>query len=154
MAYTKKPVNSAAPSNNKTWTKDDLNVLQSLAARGASTVEIAKILGRTKASIWCRKSSMGLGGRLASSKGKGISAPTTVSTKVRGAKKKITVEPVKTETQKLVSPKTNKAQPKAQPQPQPQPQSQTTVYANAVQGLADLKKLAEITGAKIVITLE
>jgi hypothetical protein len=150
MAYTKKPVNSAAPSNNKEWTKDDLNILQSLAAKGASTVEIAKILGRTKASIWCRKSSMGLGGRLASSKGKGISAPTTVSTKVRGAKKKITIDPVKTETKKLVSPKANKPQPTAQPIAQPQ----TTVYANAVQGLADLKKLAEITGAKIVITLE
>ncbi len=150
MAYTKKPVNTAAPSNNKAWTKDDLNILQSLAAKGASTVEIAKILGRTKASIWCRKSTMGIDGRLASSKGKGISAPTTVSTKVRGAKKKINVEPVKMETKKLVSPKVNKPQPTAHPQPQ----SQTTVYANAVQGLADLKKLAEITGAKIVITLE
>jgi hypothetical protein len=43
MAYEKKPVNTAAPSNNKAWTKDDLNILQSLAAKGASTVEIAKI---------------------------------------------------------------------------------------------------------------
>ena len=56
------------------------------------------------------------------------------------------------ETKKLVSPKANKPQQTAQSQPQPQ--TQTTVYANAVQGLADLKKLAEITGAKIVITLE
>jgi len=145
MAYEKKPVNTAAPSNNKAWTKDDLNILQSLAAKGASTVEIAKILGRTKASIWCRKSSMGIDRRLASSKGKGIVAPTTVSTKIRGGKKKLKIETPKMETQKN---ETKMSLPKANPAPQ------TTVYANAVQGLMDLKKLAKVTGAKIVITLE
>jgi hypothetical protein len=145
MAYTKKPVNSDAPSNNKEWTKDDLNILQSLAAKGASTVEIAKILGRTKASIWCRKSTMGLGVRLASSKGKGIIAPTTVSTKTRGDKKKLKIETPKMATQKK---ETKMGISKENPVPQ------TAVYANAVQGLMDLKKLAKVTGAKIVITLE
>lgn len=145
MAYTKKPVNTQAPSNNKTWTKDDLNILQSLAAKGSSTAEIAKILGRTKASIWCRKSTMGIEGRLTSSKGSGIVAPTTVSTKVRGGKKKIKIEAPKLETKKKETPMASSA---------PTPAKQTTVYADAVQGLKDLKKLAEITGAKIVITLE
>jgi len=145
MAYTKKPVNTQAPSNNKTWTKDDLNILQSLAAKGSSTAEIAKILGRTKASIWCRKSTMGIKGRLTSSKGSGIVAPTTVSTKVRGGKKKIKIEAPKLEAKKKETPMASSA---------PTPAKQTTVYADAVQGLKDLKKLAEITGAKIVITLE
>lgn len=147
MAYTKKPVNTQAPSNNKTWTKDDLNILQSLAAKGSSTAEIAKILGRTKASIWCRKSTMGIKGRLTSSKGSGIVAPTTVSTKVRGGKKKVKIEAPKLETKK-------KETSMASSTPASTPVKQTAVYANAVQGLKDLKKLAEITGAKIVITLE
>lgn len=145
MAYTKKPVNTQAPSNNKMWTKDDLNILQSLAAKGASTAEIAKILGRTKASIWCRKSSMGIEGRLTSSKGSGIVAPTTVSTKVRGEKKKIKIEAPKLEKKKKETPMASTTI---------APSKKTTVYGEAVQGLKDLKKLAEITGAKIVITLE
>lgn len=144
MAYAKKPVNTEAPSNNKVWSKDDLNILQSLAAKGSSTAEIAKILGRTKASIWGRKSMMGIKGRLSSSKGSGISAPTTIGTKMRGAKKKIQIQAPKLEVAKEKTP----SQPLANKAPQ------TTVYGNAVQGLKDLKKLAEITGAKIVITLE
>ena len=145
MAYTKKPVNMEAPSNNKMWTKDDINILQSLAAKGSSTAEIAKILGRTKASVWGRKSMMGIKGRLSSSKGSGISAPTTISTNARSGKQKIKIETPTMETQKKES-KMNPS--KANPAPQP------TMYANAVQGLMDLKKLAKVTGAKIVITLE
>jgi hypothetical protein len=144
MTYLKKPVKSCLSSSNKVWTKEDLGILESLASRGASSIEIANILGRTRASILCRKSTMGLGGRLASSKGKGT-APATIKSKI-----KVDEEKPKTETHvikiqknknKMGISKTNQL-------------SDIPMYVNSIQGLRDLKKLAKLTGAKIVITLE
>ena len=45
MAYTKKPVDPKAPSNNKTWTKNDDRMLKEMATSGSSTAQIAIALG-------------------------------------------------------------------------------------------------------------
>jgi hypothetical protein len=144
MTYLKKPVKSGLSSSNKVWTKEDLGILESLASRGASSIEIANILGRTRASILCRKSTMGLGGRLASSKGKGI-APAIIKSKIKvdGKKQKTEnhVTKIQKDENKMGISKTKQL-------------SDIPMYVNSIQGLRDLKKLAKLTGAKIVITLE
>ena len=138
--YKKKPVNSAAPSNNKIWTAEEDATLRKMAEEKSTTAKIAKVLGRTKASIWGRKSILGIKTRLLSSKGHNISVPTTLSTKNRGAKSKMgnaTVNVVK------VSNKPNKTQ---------------TPVEKSYQGMCYefdmLSKLAKQTGAKIVVTFE
>jgi len=83
MAYAKKPVNPEAPSNHKVWTKQDDSILKEMVQKRATSAQIAIALGRTKASVWGRKYTLGLKGRLSSSKGKGIFAPTTISEKNR-----------------------------------------------------------------------
>jgi hypothetical protein len=144
MTYLKKPVKSGVSSSNKVWTKEDLGILESLASRGASSIEIANILGRTRASILCRKSTMGLKGRLSSSKGKGI-APTIIKSKIKVDGEKLKNETyiikIQKDENKIGLSKTNQL-------------SDIPMYANSIQGLRDLKKLAKLTGAKIVITLE
>lgn len=144
MTYLKKPVKSGLSSSNKVWTKEDLGILESLASRGASSIEIANILGRTRASILCRKSTMGLGGRLASSKGKGI-VPAIIKSKIKvdGKKPKTETHVIKIQKDenKMGLSKTKQL-------------SDIPMYVNSIQGLRDLKKLAKLTGAKIVITLE
>ena len=86
MTYVKKPVNSAAPSNNKVWTAQEDAILTEMAQSKSTTAKIAMVLGRTKASIWGRKSMLGIKSRLSSSKGQNISVPTTLSTKNRRPK--------------------------------------------------------------------
>ena len=69
MAYSKNPVNPKAPSNNASWTKKDDAILKEMASGKSTTDQIAVALGRTKASVWGRKSNLGVKDRLASSKG-------------------------------------------------------------------------------------
>ena len=71
-------VNSVCPSNNKRWTAKDDQILRQMVKDKANTAQVAIVLGRTKASIWGRKSFLGLEERLSSSKGKSVSAPTTL----------------------------------------------------------------------------
>lgn len=134
MSYTKKPVNPQAPSNNKVWSKNDDTILKEMASKGSSTAQIAVALGRTKASVWGRKWGLGIKGRLASSKGTGISAPLTVTTKKRtsmGSNRSVSIKT----TLKEKSP--NRP-------------------ANPMQSLdfRTLSRLAKESGAKIVITFE
>ena len=134
MAYTKKPVDPKAPSNNKTWTKNDDRMLKEMATSGSSTAQIAIALGRTKASVWGRKWGLGIKGRLASSKGTGIAAPTSLTTKKRGNSPVVKVENIKT-TIKEKSPK------------------RSAFKSNDLDFQA-LSRLAKESGAKIVITFE
>ena len=141
MAYVKKPVNQSAPSNNQLWSDSDVQLLKDLAQRGSSTSQIAKALGRTKASVWGRKSMMGIKGRLASSKGQNIDVPTTVSKKNRkSATKNSTVVAKKTEEKVIkVTAKGAKDQ---------------NSFTKAASDFEMLSRLAKQTGAKIVITFE
>jgi hypothetical protein len=102
----------------------------------ATTAQVAIVLGRTKASVWGRKSMLGLDGRLSSSKGKGVSAPTTLRTQTRSE------VPAKPTAPVIKSKRGRKP-------------GSTAVQAT-VQTLdfATLSKLAKASGAKIVITFE
>jgi hypothetical protein len=131
--YAKKEVNPIAPSNNKRWTKNDDQILRQMVKEKATTAQVAIVLGRTKSSVWGRKSFLGLDGRLSSSKGKGITAPTTLRTRTRS---KSTVAPV------------IKAKKRRKPG--------STVVQTSVQSLdfTTLSRMAKESGAKIVITFE
>lgn len=126
-----KTINHLAPSNNRRWNRKDDQILRQMVKEKATTSEVALALGRTKASVWGRKSSLGLGGRLASSKGKpGISAPTTLGTKTRTqTSAKIQEKPVETKKSQIPSGMENL-------------------------DLATISQLAKRSGAKIVITFE
>jgi len=137
MAYVKNPVNSKAPSNNALWTKKDDAILNEMASSKSTTAQIAIALGRTKASIWGRKSMLGIKGRLASSKGKDVMAPTTLGTKTRRWGSDSAV-------------KTKKATKSAKTISEPRVVEQTNISMD----FASLSKLAKQTGAKIVITFE
>ena len=133
MKYTKNPVNPKAPSNNALWTKKDDAILKEMASNKSTTAQIAVSLGRTKSSVWGRKSMLGIKGRLASSKGQSLFAPTTLGTKNR----KIPEAMV-----------TIKAKTRVSPEPRVVEQS------NISMDFASLSKLAKESGAKIVITFE
>lgn len=133
MTYMKKPVNPKAPSNNALWTKKDDSLLKEMASNKSTTAQIAIALGRTKASVWGRKSMLGIKGRLASSKGQNVFAPTTLGTKNR----KSTEAMVKVKAKTKVS-----AEPRVVEQ------------TNISMDFATLSRLAKESGAKIVITFE
>lgn len=138
MAYTKKPVDPKAPSNNKTWTKNDDLILKEMATSGSSTAQIAIALGRTKASVWGRKWTLGIKGRLASSKGTGITAPVSIGTKKRREAtvvNKSTGEVRIKTTLKEKSPK-------------------RSALKSGDLNFQTLSRLAKESGAKIVITFE
>lgn len=133
MAYTKKPVNPKAPSNNALWTKKDDAILKEMASNKSTTAQIAIALGRTKASVWGRKSALGIKGRLASSKGQNVIAPTTLTSNNRRSIE--TAVRVKTKTKVSAEPR-------------------VVEKTNVSMDFATLSKLAKQTGAKIVITFE
>ena len=133
MAYTKKPVNPKAPSNNALWTKKDDAILKEMASNKSTTAQIAIALGRTKASVWGRKSALGIKGRLASSKGQNVIAPTTLTSNNRRSIE--TAVRVKTKTKVSAEPR-------------------VIEKTNVSMDFATLSKLAKQTGAKIVITFE
>jgi hypothetical protein len=137
MSYTKNPVNPKAPSNNALWTKKDDAILKEMAFNKSTTAQIAVSLGRTKSSVWGRKSMLGIKGRLASSKGQNLFAPTTLGTKNRRWGSDSMVQPNKsTKSTKTVK--------------KPRVIEQTNIPMD----FASLSKLAKQTGAKIVITFE
>jgi hypothetical protein len=136
MAYTKNPVNPKAPSNNALWTKKDDSILKEMASNKSTTSQIAVALGRTKASVWGRKSMLGIKGRLSSSKGQDVTAPTTLSTKNRR------------NSGTMVTAKKPMAQIKQISE------AQVVQQTNISMDFASLSKLAKQTGAKIVITFE
>lgn len=133
MSYTKKPVNPKAPSNNALWTKKDDAILKEMASNKSTTAQIAIALGRTKASVWGRKSMLGIKGRLASSKGQNVIAPTTLTSNNR--RKTEAMVTVKTKTKVSAEPRVVKK-------------------TNISMDFDTLSKLAKQTGAKIVITFE
>ena len=133
MSYTKKPVNPKAPSNNALWTKKDDAILKEMASNKSTTAQIAIALGRTKASVWGRKSALGIKGRLASSKGQNVIAPTTLTSNNRRSIE--TAVRVKTKTKVSAEPR-------------------VVEKTNVSMDFATLSKLAKQTGAKIVITFE
>lgn len=131
MTYMKKPVNPKAPSNNALWTKKDDAMLKEMASNKSTTAQIAIALGRTKASVWGRKSMLGIKARLSSSKGQNVFAPTTLSTKKRSASATPVTKVVKTVREAKV-----------------------VEQANISMDFATLSRLAKESGAKIVITFE
>lgn len=135
MSYTKKPVNPKAPSNNALWTKKDDAILKEMASNKSTTAQIAIALGRTKASVWGRKSMLGIKGRLASSKGQTVVAPTTLTSNNRRSQE----EMVKAKNPKQVKSVS-----------EPRVIEQKSISAD----FAALSALAKQTGAKIVITFE
>ena len=140
MTYVKKPVNSAAPSNNKVWTAQEDAILTEMAQSKSTTAKIAMVLGRTKASIWGRKSMLGIKSRLSSSKGQNISVPTTLSTKNR--RPKSAMKPQQTHVVKVEA-KSAKTK-----------MSKMGKISKMSSEFGMLSKLAKETGAKIVITFE
>lgn len=136
MTYVKNPVNPKAPSNNAVWTKKDDAILNEMASNKSTTAQIAIALGRTKASIWGRKSMLGIKGRLSSSKGQNVFAPTTLGTKTRRESGSMVQTKKSTKSPKYVS--------------EPRVVEQTNISMD----FASLSKLAKQTGAKIVITFE
>ncbi len=137
MAYIKNPVNPKAPSNNALWTRKDDAILKEMASNKSNSDQIAVALGRTKASVWGRKSMLGIKTRLASSKGKKVMAPTTLGTKTR-----------RWGSDSMV--KTKKATKSTKAVSEPRVVEQTNISID----FASLSKLAKQTGAKIVITFE
>lgn len=131
-----KSINVACPSNNKRWTAKDDQILRQMLRDRATTAQVAIVLGRTKSSIWGRKSFLELDGRLSSSKGKGISAPRTVGTKNRR--------------------KTSSAAPAPVLKKAPVKAATPNYIPAEMQGLSleSISKMAKETGAKIVITFE
>ena len=83
--------NPKAPSNNRSWSTADDSTLIKMARGGASAAEIAKILGRTVTAVSARKYNLHVDVRLASSKGKGVDAPKTVSIKKKTKRKELPV---------------------------------------------------------------
>ena len=140
MTYVKKPVNSAAPSNNKVWTAQEDAILTEMAQSKSTTAKIAMVLGRTKASIWGRKSMLGIKSRLSSSKGQNISVPTTLSTQNR--RPKSAMKPQQTNVVKVEA-KAAKTK-----------MSKMSKISKMSSEFGMLSKLAKETGAKIVITFE
>ena len=140
MTYVKKPVNSAAPSNNKVWTAQEDAILTEMAQSKSTPAKIAMVLGRTKASIWGRKSMLGIKSRLSSSKGQNISVPTTLSTKNR--RPKSAMQPQQTNVVKVEA-KAAKTK-----------MSKMSKISKMSSEFGMLSKLAKETGAKIVITFE
>lgn len=134
--YAKKEVNPIAPSNNKRWTKNDDQILRQMVKEKATTAQVAIVLGRTKSSVWGRKSFLGLDGRLSSSKGKGVTAPTTLRTQTRSG----SVAPVI---------KTKRGR-----KPSVTPVSAPTQATVQSLDFATLSRMAKASGAKIVITFE
>ena len=137
MAYIKNPVNPKAPSNNALWTRKDDAILKEMASNKSNSDQIAVALGRTKASVWGRKSMLGIKARLASSKGKKVMAPTTLGTKTR-----------RWGSDSMV--KTKKATKSTKTVSEPRVVEQTNISID----FASLSKLAKQTGAKIVITFD
>jgi hypothetical protein len=83
--------NPKAPSNNRSWSTSDDSTLIKMARGGASASEIAKILGRTIMAVTTRKHTLRVDVRLASSKGKGVDVPKSLSVKNRKKRKELPV---------------------------------------------------------------
>lgn len=151
MTYVKKAKNAQAPSNNKVWTSKDDKTLIRMAKDGASSAEIAKELGRTKAAIWGRKYGLGVTGRLTSSKGQGIMVPVSVSTKVRknaGKNSKVT-----TSAKGSVA-RSTKSEVVMTKETPTNPVTSTKSQKIESNGLAMIKEFAKANGAKVTITFE
>jgi DNA-binding CsgD family transcriptional regulator len=84
--------NPKAPSNNRGWSTADDSTLIKMARGGASAAEIAKILGRTVMAVTTRKHNLHVDVRLASSKGKLVDVPKSVSVKNRNKRKELPVK--------------------------------------------------------------
>lgn len=137
MAQSKKEVNPQAPSNNRAWSKKDVKTLKEMISKNFTSSEIARELGRTRASIWARKYMLGLNEtRLPSSKGQKGLAPVSVGSRVGG--KKTIAQRVKARREKIKD----------------QVQTPMATSEAKAQEFAALIQMAQKQGAKIVITFE
>jgi hypothetical protein len=75
-----------APRLNSRWSSSDDAILTKMAEKGKTTAEIATVLGRTKASVWSRKCTIGLHDTRLGSSAKGNDVPTSLSSKKRSVK--------------------------------------------------------------------
>jgi hypothetical protein len=75
-----------APRLNSRWSSSDDAILTMMAENNKTTAEIATVLGRTKASIWSRKCTLGLHDTRLGSSAKDNDVPTSLSSKKRMAK--------------------------------------------------------------------
>jgi DNA-binding CsgD family transcriptional regulator len=91
--------NPKAPSNNRSWSTSDDSTLIKMARGGASASEIAKILGRTVMAVTTRKHTLHVDVRLASSKGKGVDVPRSLSVKSRKKRKELPVRVIQRTSQ-------------------------------------------------------
>jgi hypothetical protein len=142
--YIKKAKNEQAPSNNQVWTAKDDKTLKRMAKEGSSTAQIAVELGRTKAAIWGRKYGLGIAGRLTSSKGQGISVPTSVSTKNRS--KKVGKSKISTSAKGSVARSTKPESAKMN--------NSAKINSMEIISLSMIKQFAKESGAKVTITFE
>ena len=130
----KKSANPKAPSNSQRWSDRDLRILKEMVEKGTSTHQIAIALGRTRASIWTRKSSMKLPNRLKSSRGLSDQVPATISSR---SPRNSNLNQAKTKTQAV------QLQEK---------KSVITINESSNVSLEYISKIAKATGAKITIT--
>lgn len=81
--------NPKAPSNRRGWSTADDSTLIKMARGGASTSEIAKILGRTITAVANRKHNLHVDVRLKSSRGKDSDVPRSISTNNKKKRKEL-----------------------------------------------------------------
>jgi len=75
-----------APRLNSRWSSSDDAILTMMAEQSKTTAEIATVLGRTKASVWSRKCTIGLHDTRLGSSAKNNDVPTSLSSKKRSVK--------------------------------------------------------------------
>jgi hypothetical protein len=73
-------------SNFKRWTSEEDQILRDMVARGKNSAQIAKFLGRTRVSIFARKSKLGIDAKMAPARGSEM--PYTHGTKTRNGNHK------------------------------------------------------------------
>jgi hypothetical protein len=73
-------------SNFKRWTSEEDQILRDMISRGKNSAQIAKFLGRTRVSIFARKSKLGIDAKM--SPARGSEMPYTHGTKTRNGNHK------------------------------------------------------------------
>jgi len=126
--------------HNARWTQDEVDTLVQMIIDGKTTSEVAKALGRTKASVWTRKSTLQLGSdvRLGNSRNSAVVMPMSIGTKARRTKSQIAVD---------------RARAKGKPGRPAGSKNKVQKPAQTTAGLAEVLAQAKALGLKVTITL-
>jgi len=120
--------------HNARWTQDEVDTLVQMIIDGATTAEVARRLGRTKASVWTRKNTLKLGPDVRLANSRGANMPVSIGTKVRRTKEQMA------KSKGPGRPKGSKNKEKIKP-------------AQTPEGIAQILEQAKALGMKVTITL-